>query len=446
MALFDDIEGLLPGLIPAAWRGRQFWMINASDSVGRRIHQVLYPGLDLKTHDDTGPLDGPIRVSGLVIGDDYVGQADALRAAFRTPGPATLLHPWRGPIRCVLLRPATIEFDVNELRVARIDAEFDPVGPAGLAAIGTSLSGLLTSLTGLGTAATTLATAALSASPLAYALFSQGVAAAATVISVAEGWAGRSRRSAALLPAIVTARSAFTAATATADRASAARQLAAIAPALSSAFATPFKPQPASGIGPGDAAATILEPQPRDGATLMLTIAADLGRRLRPDEAEAVPGLTPLAATARAGGRPERSVIAAAEVATLTEAVRLVTAIAFVSRQEAQGWGDQLDEALRRSAVSVADLANEAASPAASLWRALGAARAKLAIDLSETIGRLPAVERLTPPGQASALLLAQHLAGDEPGKVIAFAQDIVSRNRLRHPATLGVGPIEILR
>ena len=95
---------------------------------------------------------------------------------------------------------------------------------------------------------------------------------------------------------------------------------------------------------------------------------------------------------------------------------------------------------------SIKDLAGSQVAPAAALWRALGEMRAKLAMDLSEAIGRLPSVEKIEPPGNASALLLAQHLAGDDPSAVIGFATDIVRRNRLRHPAVLGPGPIEVLR
>ena len=143
---------------------------------------MLYPGLDLKTHDDTGPLDGPIRMSGLVIGDDYIAQANALEAAFRKAGPATLIHPWRGPIRCVLFRPAQFEYDVKELRVVRIDAEFDPVTSAGLASLGTSLSQALSGLVGLLGSASGLAQAAIAASPMAYALYGRAIAATAGTI------------------------------------------------------------------------------------------------------------------------------------------------------------------------------------------------------------------------------------------------------------------------
>ncbi|MDP3408187.1 DNA circularization N-terminal domain-containing protein, partial [Bosea sp. (in: a-proteobacteria)] len=223
MSLFDDADGLLPGLMPAAWRGRRFWMVNAQHSVGRRIQQVLFPGLDLKTHDDAGPLDGPFRISGLVIGDDYVEQAKALHTAFRQAGPATLLHPWWGPVRCVLFRPASIEFDVKELRVARIDAEFDPVGP-GLPVVAT-FTGALSALVGLGTAATALSRFALGATPVAAAIQGRAVAAVATSLSIAEAWSGRAPRSARLAPSLASARQALAAATALPGRAHAAAAL-----------------------------------------------------------------------------------------------------------------------------------------------------------------------------------------------------------------------------
>jgi prophage DNA circulation protein len=446
MALFDDTDGLLPGLLPAAWRGGSFWMINSSHSVGRRIHAVLYPGLDLKTHDDTGPLDGPFRISGLVIGDDYVGQARALAAKFRQPGPATLMHPWWGPVRCVLLRPAQIEFDVQELRVARIDAEFDPLQSGAKAQLAGTLAGVLSALTALASAGTGLAALALAASPMAFALYSRGIAATEAALGVAGQWASRSRRSAELLPAVSAARAQFSVAAAKVGRAEASALLAAVPASLSMALEAVFKPRPAPGIGPGGEALPVIEPDPRRGAELMLTIAADLGRRLRPGEPEGVMGLPALEPAAVAIAATEKAVLVAAETAALVAAAGLVVTIPFASQQEAQGWAGRIDEALRRNGGSATGLAAERLAPAATLWRAVNAARARLAMDLSQTIGRLPAVRRVTPPGSASALLLAQHLAGDDPAQVFAFAEDIVARNRLRHPALLGSGPVEVLQ
>lgn len=444
MSIFDNVDGLLPGLLPAAWRSQPFWAINAQHSVGRRIHQVLFPGLDLKTHDDTGPLDGPIRVSGLVIGDDYVAQAQALHAAFRAPGPGTFIHPWRGPIRCVLFRPASIEFDVKELRVARIDAEFDPVttGAGFLATLGP----LLVAAGALGGAAVSLARLALSASPLAAATYARAVSAVALAVDIAGSWAGQAQRAASLLPAVVSADAAIGAAVALSSRAETAAALAAAPASLFSALSAVHRPQPASGIGAGPEAVLPAAADPRAGAILLMAIATDIGRRLRPSEDVPLIGLAPIAVADLPTGAPERAVLLAAEAGALAEAARLVVQIPFNSRQDAQAITANLDDRLRRSQRSAADLAGSQVAPAAALWRALGEMRAKLAMDLSEAIGRLPSVETIDPPGNASALLLAQHLVGNDPGAVIAFATDIVRRNRLRHPAMLGAGPIEVLR
>jgi hypothetical protein len=272
------------------------------------------------------------------------------------------------------------------------------------------------------------------------------VAATLTAIGVVADIAGRVRQAAALLPLIAGARTAFIAATSSSSRRLAAPLLAAVPATLLSGIAMTFRPQPASGVAPGAGAVLPPAPDPRIGATLLLTIAADLGRRLRPGETPLEQGLTALDPRALATAATERAVLASAEAVALAEAGRLVLAIPFVSRQEAEGWGARLDEALRRSATTAASLANEQAAPAAALWRALNESRARIAMDLSETIGRLPSVTRLEPPAQGSAILLAQHLVGDDPAAVFAFAADIVARNRLRHPAVLGAAPVEVLR
>jgi len=442
-SIFDDAEDLLPGLLPAAWRGKRFWVVNAEHSVGRRIHQVLFPGIDLKTHDDTGPFDGPIRISGLVIGDDYVQQAEALHAAFRAPGPATLIHPWRGPVRCVLIRPARIEFDVSELRVARIDAEFDPIGTS--VSVPNTLGILTGAASALSAAGIALAQLAHTASPVAAITHARATAALSSIIAIAGSQAGQAPRTAAVLPAVATAEAAITGAAALTSRAERAAALASAPALLFSAISASYRPQPGSGIGPGPQAANVPAADPRAGSALLMAIAGDIGRRLRPLDPSLSAGLSPVPPSDRPTGPLERAVLLAAEAGALAEAALLIVQIPFNARQEAQTSASAIDDRLKRAQVSAADLANVLAAPAATLWRALGETRARLAVDLSDTIGRLPAIQRIVPPGDVSAFLLAQHLAGDDPAGVLAFAADIVRRNRLRHPASLGPGPIEVL-
>lgn len=445
---FADPSSLLPGLRPVAWRGVTWWAIDVSHTVGRRIHATLYPGLDLKTHDDVGPIDGPIRISGLVIGDDYVQQAEALAAAFRAPGSATLMHPWRGPIDCVLLRPAEISFASDELRVARIEAEFDPTGDDALGGLAggflgglvgglfSSLSGLLGALGGMLSAAFGLASTVLSAVPLALAVYSFGVAAVGSVIAIAEGVAGAVAEAAELVPLVESGKAAFNAASAEPVRSTGAVAVASALTALPATLGAVFRPQPEPGVGPSAEAppAVRSEPDPRRGAALMLSIAAAVAAQAQ-GTAAASP---PVTAT-------ERLVYLAGEVAFVAEAVSLMAEIAFESRQDALAWQERSDGALAAAGRRAATLANEAPAPATALWQAIETARGRLAIDMSEVVGRLPAVIRITPP-RASSWLLAQHYAGDDPKAVLPMLLDIRRRNRLRHPALLGAGPIEVLK
>jgi hypothetical protein len=501
---FANPGSLLPGLRPAAWRGVTFWVIDASHTVGRRIHATLYPGLDLKTHDDVGPLDGPIRLSGLVIGDDYVSKAEALGRAFRAAGSGTLMHPWRGPIDCVLLRPAEISFAADELRVARIECEFDPTGDGPLGgllggAFG-SLTGLLGAVRGLLGAATGLIGSVLSVALMPLAIFSFAVGAVGTVFSIASSVVGAVVQAAVLVPLARGLASAFSRAIGNSDRKVVAATLADLVGRYPATLGAAFRPQPPAALGPSAESAALQAaglasagtastartaaqapaPEPRAGASLMFTIAAVIAARAADPSApppaggsgnpvlDAVlapfagpvtarlPGIADViaagAALASAGlpGRApvtatERLIYLAAETAFVSEAVSLMAEIAFESRQEALGWQSWAEAALSGASTRAAGLAGEAPAVVAALWQALEETRGRLAIDMSEVVGRLPSVLSIEPP-RAGAWLLAQHYAGDDPRQVVPMLHDIVRRNRLRHPAVLGAGPIEVLK
>lgn len=443
---FANPSSLLPGLRPAAWRGVTFWVIDASHTVGRRIHTTLYPGLDLKTHDDVGPIDGPIRMSGLIIGDDYVARAEALGAAFRAPGSGTLMHPWRGPIDCVLLRPAEISFASDELRVARIECEFDPTGDdvlAGLPGLGglfASLSGLLGAIGGIIGAAVGLVSSVLSVVPMALAIFSFGLGAISTVFSIVSNVVGAVAQAAVLVPIARAVAGAFDRAVANGDRKAVAVAVAQILGSYPAQLGAAFRPQPPAALGPSSEAppAKPYVPDPRAGAALMFTIASQIAARASGSTSADLPGRAPVTAT-------ERLIYLAAETAFVAEGISLMAEIEFESRQDAQGWQSKAEGALAGASSRAAGLAGDSPGVVATLWQALEETGGRLAIDMSEVIGRLQPVITIEPP-RASAWLLAQHYAGDDPRQVVPMLHDIVRRNRLRHPAILGAGPIEVLK
>lgn len=456
---FANPSSLLPGLRPAAWRGVTFWVIDASHTVGRRIHATLYPGLDLKTYDDVGPIDGPFRISGLVIGDDYVAKAKALGAAFRAPGSGTFMHPWLGPVDCVLLRPAEISFASDELRVARIECEFDPTGDdvlpglAGglLGGVFASLGGLLGAVGGLIGAAVGLVSSVLSVVPMALAIFSFGLGAISTVFSIASSIVGAVAQAAALVAVARTVGAAFDRALGNGDRKVVATSVAAILGGYPAQLGAAFRPQPPAALGPSSEAPAVKPsvPDPRAGAALMFRIAATIAVRAAGADAATLPGGVPINPASLSGRAPvstiERLVYLAAESAFVAEGISLMAEIDFESRQDAAGWQAQAEAALAGASSRAAGLAGEAPAVVAALWQALEATSARLSIDMSEVIGRLQPVITIDPP-RADAWLLAQHYAGDDPRQVVPMLHDIVRRNRLRHPAILGAGPLEVLK
>lgn len=125
-----DILGGIAGLVLnqllsiAVWRGVRFAIPNVQEETGRRLLQLYFPGRSDFRMQDFGAMDGPIRVEGLIIGDDYVIRAKRMRDALRKPGPATLMHPWLGTMRCRILQTGTIIFSDGNIRLARFSATF----------------------------------------------------------------------------------------------------------------------------------------------------------------------------------------------------------------------------------------------------------------------------------------------------------------------------------
>ncbi|GGG31037.1 hypothetical protein GCM10010964_18720 [Caldovatus sediminis] len=423
------LGALLDGLFPASFRGVAFHMPDVRHEVGRRVVRFFFPGLDATVHEDLGALDGGIAVTGLLLGDDYVRRAEALAEAFRTPGPGTLVHPWLGELQVVLARPAQILFSERELRLARFDALFEPWIERVPARLDT-LGGLLAAVDGLRAEARALLRAALAPAllPLAALAAVQDFATATGALWARLAAAGRG--SGALRAALAAPLGGLGAIGALAlddgyPDAVAARLFAAPA-ALSAAAAPP----PAPAIGPA-AEALAAPPAPRARVA-----AADAARVLL----EAAAALAPAAADQE----PAASLALALAAASRTEAAACVADLAFESRQEALAWRARLDAALAATATEAARQAatGRVAAPGA-LWRAATALRTALAADLNERIGRLPGVATLRLPAGAAAMpawLAAHHLAGDDPGRVVAVLEDLVRRNRLRLPGAVAGG------
>lgn len=120
--LVGSVLGLLR---TASWRGVSFDMLDSTHSAGRRVHRFLFPGRDDTIHEDLGAIDGPIQISGLHVGDDYVRWQRRMEKACKEAGPGTLRHPWLGPLRVVLSEPASFKFEDKQLRVCTVTLTFE---------------------------------------------------------------------------------------------------------------------------------------------------------------------------------------------------------------------------------------------------------------------------------------------------------------------------------
>jgi prophage DNA circulation protein len=395
----NDIAGLRQG----SFRGIAFHAPDISQEAGRRRLEVLFPGLDRAAYEDFGKHPGAIRIEGVIIGADYVARSKQLQKAFEAPGAGTLVHPWLGPMKVLLAEPAEIRFAANALRMVTFSAIFKraPAAGFGISTLARAL-GLALSLIG---SARALGGAAHAASP------KQALRAATQNIP-------KALSAIALVPSITTRPVAVAATPASLFDALQARV---------AEVASLGVPRPSPAIGPGPAASAAPAVAPSIAARALLRAARNVPLvQVRDNAASALLSVT------------YRAMI-------LGEAMAPALEVAHDSRQSALAWRSVLAEALDELANEAALAARLATKEGGEVYLATLALRSGVLADLDERIGRLPSIQTLQPGRQIHAWLLAQHFHGDHPASMLAGFEDIVNRNRLRHPAMAGAHAIEIL-
>lgn len=411
---FDADGALLPGLLPGLYRGITFHVPDTSTSAGRRVAQQLFPGVDAAAYDDFGIYPNEVDIAGLIVGDDYIAQGQALIAALNTPGPATLVHPWLGPMTVMLREPGEVSFSDRELRVVRFTATFTRTEVSGFGSVVSSLTGLTTAIAGVASAASGLCLAAgtkvMSSTRQKAAARSHRIV--ATAVASLQAPSGSLRfvprlKSSLPSPSI--------------DPAQLDAMIAAIADSLATVAVTPA-------VSP--AAEAVVELQPPSDA--LVAIGLQLAADLLPEVAAApsdIDAALLVAATAR--------LIAA----TSAQAVY----VDYDSRSSALDYRGRAVWMIDGT-VEAADLAagGVLGGEASTLRRSLRSLQSAIVIDINETLGRLPPVQVFEPGRPIDAYQLAHHIAGDRPETVERVYIDIVTRNRPRHPAFLDAARIEV--
>lgn len=81
---------------PASFRAVDFWVIDAGLTAGRRLARHEYPQRDKPYMEDMGRRAREYKVTGFIIGPDYMRGRDAILKAVEEAGAGQLVHPYHG--------------------------------------------------------------------------------------------------------------------------------------------------------------------------------------------------------------------------------------------------------------------------------------------------------------------------------------------------------------
>ncbi len=406
----------LPGLVTGSYRGITFHVPTASSRPGRRLARTLLPGVDDAAYDDFGRAPREISIDGMILGDDYLAQAAALEAAFETPGPAMLVHPFRGPMMVILAEPATVNYSDREMRIVRFQARFELVG-----------SGFEAGLSGLFGIASIVVALISMASALSSSVETRTISAA------------RSRATTRSLRVLKETTSALQPVSSSRRfvprlKAQVARSTAGTPSALDAVVVTAAAMIGDATIKPWISSAEESTAETAPPAEALFALGVRLATSLKGEVIEAP-------------SAPDKALLFAASVHVVVQAISQIDYWSFESTDAALAARDQALACLAGLAETAELLADSAyAGEMAQIIRQIYALQAEVTGTVNEIIGRLPQTLIFETDQPIDAWVLANHVAGDNPAIVEAVYADIVRRNRPRHPAAMKPGKIRVIK
>lgn len=133
----DTRKPLAADLRPASFRGVPFHVDGSGLAAGRRTQVHEYPKRDKPYVEDMGRATREISLTAMLVGDDYVAQAKRLLTAIEAAGPGTLVHPWLGTMTVSLKDVGRVEFTAS-LGLATVALTFVESGELAFPAASTS--------------------------------------------------------------------------------------------------------------------------------------------------------------------------------------------------------------------------------------------------------------------------------------------------------------------
>ena len=399
---------------PAGWqkgsfRGVPFRTENQEESGGRRgvVHE--FPQGEKPVWEDLGRAGASFRIECHVLGEDFLGQANALADALNQKGAGTLIHPWRGSMQVAVPEFSRTDNAGDDGGISRFSITFVEPGLPAMPQPETDTQAVAVA-------------AADDAADAAPGLFAGGFSVAKATAFV-ESAAGYLVSGAAALTALRGgmlggAGPVLRAFQAGLDLLGGAGVL--IRAPLELGLSIVGLVQTLSVIGGSHGArADALYALAEWGETLPPVIGDTPARNLERDNQAAIVQLVNLAASA--------------------ELVRCLAGTSFPSYDDAVAARDRAADRLDSLALRQADAGDD---DGAAQYDAL---RRAMTADLTARGGSLARIESFTPATTEPALVIAQRLYGD-PATVIARADEIVARNKVVHPGFVpGGAPLQVL-
>jgi prophage DNA circulation protein len=115
---------LLEKLQPASFKGVRFLIDSTSTTAGRKTVTHEYPNRDSRFVEDLGALQETYSITGIVSGENYIADRDALIAALKSSGRGELVHPFFGSLQ-VTAKPFSLSENLTELGIARFSMTFE---------------------------------------------------------------------------------------------------------------------------------------------------------------------------------------------------------------------------------------------------------------------------------------------------------------------------------
>lgn len=397
-------------LRPASFRGLSFLAPSDSASFGRRVVVHEYPGRDTPSHEDLGASPDEFSIEAIIAGNDFLSDAAAFEAALRQKGAGTLVHPYYGSLNVIVMPPVRVDRSLEAVGEVRFSINVQKFGdliyPLALADTVAALTSASDSLF------------ASIASDFNDRFSIDGLQdflvddAAGRVSSLSSSINGLMSKSGLIATAKQFLPSSW----------NVAANLAEQVIGMFSGISGVTKPKQKAVIGSSTVSTSST---PARAVLNVMSSATQIssgeatGRSVRITNAQALDYLFRASALASAAS--------VAKYAT------------YDSREDAI--------AVRNNLASNIELLRNDLGEAGydKSWRDSGMVLAAVTKDINERLGRLPKTVKIRPSAPRSSLALANRLYGDDLGNLFNSAEEIVSRNKVRHPGVVPVQTLEVL-